>query len=171
MFRTAITIVAVLFFAYSSALSAKEIKIGVVKYSKLMATAPQAAMAEKKLTKEFLPRQKRLESLQKKIIAMEEDLKKSGSVMSESQRRKKERDILSQHREFKRAQDEFREDANIRRNEEFIKLRKAVDSVLRVIAKNEGYDIILIEGVAFSTPKVDITDKVLSRLKQVANKK
>ena len=61
--------------------------------------------------------------------------------MSESERRKLERDIVSRKRDIKREQEEFREDLNIRRNESFDKLRRRVYEVIVDIAKKEKTSI------------------------------
>ncbi|MBS0601020.1 MAG: OmpH family outer membrane protein, partial [Proteobacteria bacterium] len=68
----------------------------------------------------------------------------------------------------KRAQDEFREDFNIRRNEEMAKLQKLIQDAITALAQEERYDLVLNDGaVIFASEAVDITDKVLKRLSAV----
>jgi outer membrane protein len=76
------------------------------------------------------------------------------------------RDIISKKRELKRQQDEFREDYNIRRNEELDKLQKRIIEIIQSVAREEAYDFILSDGVVWASKKVDITDKILMRLNQ-----
>ena len=69
---------------------------------------------------------------------------------------------------MKRAQDEFREDFNIRRNEEMAKLQKLIQDAITALAQEERYDLVLNDGaVIFASEAVDITDKVLKRLSAV----
>jgi len=143
---------------------AAEIKIGFVNAAQVLEQAPQADAARKRLEKEFSPRDKKLVSAQKKVRKLEEKLTRDGAIMSESERRKLERDILAQKRELKRAQEEFREDLNIRRNEAFDKLRRRVFEVINDIAKSEKYDLVVSDGVVYATDRVDITSKVVARL-------
>jgi outer membrane protein len=95
---------------------------------------------------------------------MEDDLVKDGAMMSEAERNKLERDIRNLQREIRRAQEEFREDLNVRRNEELGKIQRQVIEVIRVLAENEEYDLIVSDGVLFAGERVDITDEVLSLL-------
>lgn len=145
---------------------AAEIKIGFVNAAQVLEEAPQADAARERLEKEFSPRDKKLVSSQKAVRKLEEKLTRDGAIMSESERRKLERDILSQKRELKRSQEEFREDLNIRRNEAFDKLRRRVFEVINDIAKSEKYDLVVSDGVVYATDRIDITGKVVAKLKQ-----
>lgn len=144
---------------------AAELKLGFVNAAKILEESPQAEGARNKLEKEFAPRDKELVATQKQIKSREDKLSKDGAVMSESERRKNEREILSEKRDFKRAQDEFREDFNIRRNEEFSKLQKLVFDTIVTLAKQESYDLIVSDGAIYASDRVDITAQVLDSLK------
>jgi outer membrane protein len=52
----------------------------------------------------------------------------------------------------------------LRRNEELAALQKIVQKAIVEIARQEGYDLVLHEGVTHAGPKVDITDKILKKL-------
>lgn len=146
------------------ALAQAELKIGYVNAVKVIEEAPQGQMALKRLETEFGPRDKELVALQDKIKALEEDMDKNGLVMKESDRRAKEREVLALKRDLKRATQEFREDYNIRRNEELSTLQKIVYKAIVEIAKQEKYDLILHEGTIYAGERIDITDQILKRL-------
>jgi len=145
---------------------AAELKIGFVNAAKVLEEAPQADDARANLEKEFAPRDKALVATQKRVRKLEEKLTRDGAIMSESERRKLERDIISQKRDLKRSQEEFREDLNIRRNEAFDKLRRRVFEVITDISKKEKYDLVVSDGVVFANDRIDMTAKVVARLKQ-----
>lgn len=85
--------------------------------------------------------------------------------MSDSQRRSLENDIRNQQRDLKRTGDEFREDFNLRRNEELSKFQKQVLDVINSVAKEQGFDLVINDqATLYASPQVDVTDKVLSRL-------
>ena len=67
-------------------------------------------------------------------------------------------------------EEEFRDDHNLRRNQELGKLQRKVITAIRALAKAEKYDLVISDGVLFAGSKVDITDKVLAKLKQEAKK-
>lgn len=143
---------------------ANELKIGYVNAVKVIEEAPQGESALKKLEAEFAPRDKELVATQNKIKHIEEDLEKNALVMKDADRRGKEREALTLKRELKRATQEFREDYNLRRNEELSVLQKVVYKAIVEIAKQEKYDLILHEGTIYASDKIDITDKVLKKL-------
>ena len=142
-----------------------ETKVGVVNTVRLMEEAPQAKDAQSKIETEFAPREKELVSLQKSIRKLEDKLSRDGAVMSESESSKLEREILSQRRELKRSQDEFRDDLNIRKNEVLSKLQRQMYEATVALAKEKKYDVILGQGVVYSSESVDITPMVLEKLK------
>jgi len=83
--------------------------------------APQAATARQKLEKDFQPRKDEIITAQKKVQKLEQNLVRDADTMSESARRLLERDIISRKRDLRRVQEEYREDLNLRRNEELVK--------------------------------------------------
>jgi outer membrane protein len=144
---------------------AADVKIGFVSIAKILNSAPQAESASKRLEQEFAPRKKGLDEAQKSLRKLEEKLAKDREVMSESQRRNVENDFRNQARELKRSSDEFREDFNLRRNEELGKFQKQVLDVINSVAKEEGFDLVVNDSATlYFSPQVDATDKVLKRL-------
>ncbi len=148
----------------ANVVSAQDIKIGYVNAVKVIETAPQGEAALKKLEAEFGPRDKRLVSMQKDIKELEDDLEKNALIMKDADRREKEREILTMKRNLRRATQEFREDYNLRRNEELAVLQKIVKQAIVEIAKQEKYDLIVHEGTIYASSTIDITDKVLEKL-------
>ena len=146
--------------------SAAEVKVGFVNVAKVLEEAPQADDARAKLEKEFAPRDRDLVASQKALRQLEDKLVRDGAVMSDEERTKLELDVRSRKREIKRQQDEFREDLNLRRNQELATLQQMVLDAIQSLAKAENYDLIVGEGVIFASNRVDISAKVIDRLKQ-----
>ena len=84
-------------------------------------------------------------------------------MIAEADRVRRQRELAETDRELQRRQREFREDLNQRRNEELQGLLERAQRLVRQIAEQEKYDLILQDAVYFS-PRVDITDKVLRAL-------
>jgi len=157
--------VALAAFAVLTGPAMAESKVGVVNTVQLMEEAPQAKAAQSNIETEFAPREKELVSLQKSVRKLEEKLSRDGAVMSEKESSKLERDILSKRRDLKRSQDEFRDDLNIRKNEVLSKLQRQMYEATVALAKEKKYDVILGQGVVYSSKNVDVTDMVLEKLK------
>ena len=145
------------------------LKIGYVNVVKVIEKAPQGELALKRLDTEFAPRDKKLLGMREQIKKLETDLDKDSLVLKSQDREKKERDLLVLKRDLRRSTQEFREDYNLRRNEELAALQKLVYKTIIELAKKEGYDLIVHEGAVYSSSKIDITDKVLQILKHNAN--
>lgn len=151
-------------FSAASAFAA-DVRIAFVNTNKVLEQAPQAESARTLLQNEFSSRDARLVAQQKKLRSQEERLAHDGTMNNE-ERHRLERDVVAQQRELKRARDEFTEDLNIRRNEEFARLQREVASVIVQVAKELDYDLVLESGVVYASDRVDITPQVLARLKK-----
>lgn len=143
-----------------------ETKIGFVDSAKLMEAAPQVKAAQAKIEAEFAPREKELVKMQQDIRTMEDRMSRDSSIMSESESSKLQRDVLAKQRDLKRSQEEFRDDLNIRRNEVLSKLQKEIYDVVVAFAKEQNFDLILTQGVVYSSDRIDVTESVLKKLKQ-----
>jgi len=151
------------FGAMAGLANAAELKIGYVNAVKVIEEAPQGESALKKLEAEFAPRDKQIVEMQNRLKQLEQDLEKNALVLKENEHRSKEFEVATLKRDLRRATQEFREDYNLRRNEELAALQKIVQKTIAEIAKQENYDLIL-ESAVYAGPKVDVTDKILKKL-------
>ncbi len=159
-------LVLVLTICVGQSASALDLKLGVVDIARVLEESPQAEKARTALQEEFTPREQRLVDTQKKIHSLEEQLERDAAIMSESERSKLQRNILSKKRDFKRNQEEFRDDLNFKRNEILEKLQRDLIGSIRDYAKAEGFDILFAEGVIYANDSINITEKVLEKLKK-----
>jgi len=141
-----------------------DLKIGFVNIPAVLEKAPQAEKAKKRLEKEFSPRDKQLVAQQKEIQTLEEKMTRDGSVMGDAERSNLEKDILNKKRDAKRSQQEFSEDFNVRRNDELGKLQRRIVEAIRDIAKAQGFDLLLTDGVIYANEQIDITAQVQTKL-------
>ena len=142
---------------------AADLKIGFIDADRINRESAPAERATKKLEKEFAPREQELRKLDQRIKSLQGQLEKDGLTLSEADRRSREQELGRQTREFQRLQREFREDLNLRRNEELAALFERANKVIKQIAESEKFDLILQEAV-YRSPRIDITDKVLKAL-------
>lgn len=143
--------------------AANDIKVGFVSTERIFKDAAPAQRALKKLEKEFAPREAELQKLGKQARDLQTSLEKDGVTMSESDRRTKEADLGRINRDLQRLQREFREDLNLRKNEELAQVLERANKVIAQIAEAEKYDLILQEAV-YRSPRIDITEKVIKAL-------
>ena len=85
-------------------------------------------------------------------------------TMSESERSKKQKEIQALKIDAQRTEREVREDIDLRRREEIAKVQKQVNVAVEKVAKEQKYDLVLYQGVAYAGKKVDITAIVIKAL-------
>ena len=141
-----------------------ELKIGVVDYGRLVEESPQAKVALDAIRNEFTPRQRDLQNQQASLKAKEDKLQKDGATMSPEQRAQAEKDLRDGAREFQRKQSEVQDDFNARRNEEMSRLQKTLIEQVRTYAKAQNFDLVIADGVIYTTPTIDITPAILAQL-------
>ena len=157
--RTCKTVFVAILMGLTLQAGAAEFKIGFVVFRE----AAPAVKAQKKLEKEFAARDQELQKMTKQAKDLQTYLEKEGVTISDADRRNKERDLANLNRDFQRLQREFREDLNLRRNEELAQVQERANKVIQSIAEAEKFDLILQEAV-YASPRIDITDKVLKSL-------
>jgi outer membrane protein len=94
---------------------------------------------------------------------LEQEFSKNGATMAPADRASKQRDLSQLDQDFQRKQREFREDLNQRRNEELAAVLDRANKVIKQIAEQQHYDLIVQEAV-YVSPRIDITDQVLKAL-------
>jgi len=103
--------------------------------------------------------------LAKQIQTIQESLEKNGVTLSESDRRVKEKDLNELSRDFQRKQREFREDLNLRQNEENAAIIEKANKAIKQLAETEKYDLI-VQDVVWVNPKLDVTEKIIKALSE-----
>lgn len=142
---------------------AQESKIGFVNTERIFREAAPAKTAQVKIDQEFSRREKELQDVSARLKTMSEKLDKDTTVLAESDRLKRQRELSDLDKDFQRKQREFREDLNQRKNEELATVLERTTRVIKQIAEAEKFDIVFQEAV-YASPRIDITDKVLKAL-------
>lgn len=149
----------------ASSVQAVELKIGYVNTERVFRDSSVALKAQKKLEQEFAKREQDIQKMVKQARDVQSSLEKEGLTMAEADKSRKERELANMSREIQRAQREYREDLNQRRNEEFSAIHQKARKLIQEISEKEKYDLIL-ENVVYASPRVDITERVMKALER-----
>jgi len=163
MFKKLVAIALMAGAGVAASAQAAELKLGFVNTERIFRESAPAVRASKKLEKEFAARDQEIQKMAKQFRDLQAHLEKENVTMSETERRNKERDLANLNRDLQRAQREFREDLNIRQNEERAAFQERVNRAIGELAEKEKFDLILQEAV-YVSGRIDITDKVLKAL-------
>ena len=138
-------------------------RIGVVFTERLMTESKMAKAADAKIQAEFSRRQKANEEAMARFKAASDKFDADAPHMNDLERTKRSRELYDMEKDAQRMQREFSEDLLQRKNEERAAIAQKAYKLIEQIAEQEHLDVVLQE-TAWSSPRVDITDKILKLL-------
>jgi len=139
-------------------------RVAYVDIPYLIDKAPQALDAEKRLESEFGPRQEDLQEQRAELSEKELRLANDGATMSEDERGQLDREVRGLERRLKRDEQDFREELNIQKNNEFKKVRILVLEAIARFGESNNYDLIVSDGVLYANESIHVTEKILADL-------
>lgn len=157
-------------FMSASALAA-DLKIGVVSVERILTEAPQVDAVNTSMLERFGPQRDELQKAEKEITKMQENFQRNELVMTEDKLNDLKREIITKIQRLKQKEAMLTQEVGTVRNQELAVLQQQVRGIIDDIAKKGKYDLVLSEGVAFVSPDLDITDKVLDQMKSAFKKK
>lgn len=140
-----------------------DLKIGYVNFPAVVDQAPQTQALMNRLRDEFAPRQRDLVAMQTELQTKQETYQKDASVMGEAERTALEREIRDGQRDLQRADNELREDFNVRQNEELSELQRTLVAQVQAFVRAAGYDLVVTD-VVYVDSRLDITQEVIAAL-------
>ena len=145
-----------------------DLRIGFVNFRRIMAAAPQRDEVNERLEREFGVERDALLQAQSELRDMERRLETihHGDTYNEL-----ERQVINKRRDVSRRDSDYRDNINVRRNEEMAKLQKMIGDEIISLAKEANYDIILNDiGVFYVSERADLSQQVITRLQRKAEK-
>ena len=145
-----------------------DLRIGFVNFRRIMAAAPQRDEVNERLEREFGVERDALLQAQSELRDMERRLEtiRHGDAYNEL-----ERQVINKRRDVSRRDSDYRDNINVRRNEEMAKLQKMIGDEILSHAKEAGYDIILNDiGVFYVSERADLSPLIIKRLQHKAGK-
>ena len=144
------------------------IRIGVVDMPRLVEEYSKIKEVQATLQLEFADKDETLRALNVELKEVQDLV--SNIDLLDTKRKEYERKLLNLDREYARLAAEFRQDYNLRRNEELYKMQKEITDTILEYAENNAYDLILEAGMIYASDKLQLTDIVLDVLKQKLEK-
>ncbi|MDN4060188.1 OmpH family outer membrane protein [Massilia sp. YIM B02769] len=138
-------------------------RIGFVFTERLMTESKMAKAADAKIQAEFSKRQKTNEELVAKFKQMSEKFDADAPRLTDIERTRRARELFDMEKDVQRMNREFQEDLMQRKSEERAAIATKAYKLIEQIAEQEKLDAVLQEA-AWSSPRIDITDKILKQL-------
>lgn len=143
--------------------AAADLKIAVVNMERILRDTQSAAVATERLNSEAKQRQEEIEALTKRFKKRLQIFEKKAPDLSEIDRVTERRELAEMERDVARRSREARDEFNQRRNEEVLLLQSRAARVIRDLATQEKYDLVLYEFF-YASDRVDITNRVIKIL-------
>lgn len=160
-------VVAVLCAMASVCAAARDLKAAYVNGFRVENESAAALRAFEALRREFAPREKGLAQLEKKIAEARAELDRDAGTLSPAARAGRQRELAALAGRLRNAQQNFSEDLESRRREEHARVIAEADAAIRAVAEAGGYDLV-VQDAAYSSPRADITARVLEEMKKRA---
>lgn len=141
-------------------------RIGYVDMKRLLDQAPQVQQAHEHLQQEFAERNATLEADQRHLQTLKDKLAEQRTTLSSAQINQRQQQIDVLAGSVRRARTNMRDALKTRSDQALQQSWQVISNAAVEYARDNGYDLLLPSPVIYASPKFDITDAILDRLRQ-----
>ncbi len=152
--------------ASAAAQPAEPTRIAYVDMKRLLDNAPQVAAGRERLAREFRERDAQLKAQEANLAALKRRQQTGSATLDETQSSQLAREIATLERGIDRLRGQLRGELGTRGAEELGRRWPEIQSVIVEFAREQKYDLVLQGPVLFAASSIDITDRVLERLRR-----
>lgn len=138
--------------------------VAVVDVAYLIDNAPQAQAASRDIEEEFGPAQQRMQEKQQEYQELAEKLQRDGLVMDEQEQQQTQQRLQELEQEIRQMEQQFREELGVEREQAFSGIQEIIAEIVGEIAEEEDLDVVVAQGVLYSSDRADLTERVLQRM-------
>lgn len=139
-------------------------KIAYVDTQRIIRESELFVVGQQKLNEEFSARNQLLELENARLRELEARRDREIDLMSTQDALALRREIDTLERSIKRRRDDTNQALNRRINDLTESIDKRIKEEIGAYAREQGYDLVLTDGVGFAHPRLDITDSVMRRV-------
>src|SRR5690606_38360314 len=141
-------------------------RIAYVDMKRLLDNAPQVIAGRQKLEREFAPRDSELSTEETRLATMRSRHERDSSSMERADAESLRREIDALDRSIKRKRENLRSELKSRSDQELDRSWREINNAVVEFAREQNIDLIVPSPVVYASQRIDITDKVLERLKR-----
>ena len=139
-------------------------RIGYVDTQRIIRESELFAVGRQKLTEEFSARTQVLELEEARLHEIEARRDRNLATMSTPEALELKREIETLERSIQRRRNDMKQALNRRINELSETIDQRIQEEIGAYAREQGYELVLTDGVGFAHPRLDITDAILRRV-------
>lgn len=141
-------------------------RIGYVDMKRLLDQAPQVQQAHDRLQSEFASRDAALKKQEAHLDALRASLASDRDSLDPTQLAERQREVDVLAGSVRRARERMQQELKDRSTQELDKSWQTISNAAVEYARQHDYDLLLPSPVLYASPKVDITDAVLQKLRR-----
>jgi outer membrane protein len=158
------------FFAFilvllNGSLQAQPLKIGYINIDHLVSSSPQFIQANQVVIKAFQPQEKQLLALSKRIQLSADTFNKNSKTLTQSERKTEIKKIANLERQLKQQARSLKKQLNLKNKQELNKIQDLINRVIKQVAEDQNFDLILYQEVAYASKKINITPIISQKLR------
>jgi len=152
--------------AQTSAPAPAAARIGYLDTKRLIDNMPQTVAAREKLEREFAQRDAALRADETRLEELRSRQNRDAPILTLDAADALQREIDALERLIRRSRDNLRNELKARTDQETDRNWREIENTIVEFARSEGYDLIVSSPVVYASPRIDVTDRVLERLRR-----
>ncbi|MEO5559222.1 MAG: OmpH family outer membrane protein [Dokdonella sp.] len=152
--------------SFATAQTPSPTRIGYVDMKRLLDNAPQVVAGRQKLEREFAARDAALKADEKRASDLRERQSGNDASSAKVDAVALQREIDALDRSLKRNRDALRIELKTRSDQELDRSWREINDAVVEFAREQGFDLIVPSPVVYASPKVDVTEQILDRLRR-----
>jgi outer membrane protein len=171
-FVTSLFILSILLAPYIA--NAQSMNIACVDLKRVIVESDQGKQIQKTLTDEQERMKKNLDAKQDELQKLKDAIEKQGATITPEARAEKEKQYQNKLKDYQRLAGDYQSELQQKDSEYMQKVLAELEGIVKTVAEKEKYLIILEKnqaGILYSTPTLDVTDKVIAAFNEAARKK
>ena len=158
------------FFAFilvllNGSLQAQPLKIGYINIDHVVSSSPQFIQANQVVIKAFQPQEKQLLALSKRIQLSADTFNKNSKTLTQVERKIEIKKIANLEYQLKQQAQTLKKQLKLKNEQELSKIQDLINRVIKQVAKDQNFDLILYQEVAYASKKINITPIISQKLR------
>ena len=166
--RFTFQVTSVFWISLAACAQSPEAKVGVVNVQSAVVGTKEGQKASQELEAKFQPRQKDFERREGELSQLQDQLNKSGSVLSEEKRTQLTREFDAKKKKLDRDMSDARDDLAAEQQRLLQSIGQKLLAEVEKYAKEKGFSLVLEvsnpnTSVLFSAPSIDLTQDIITQ--------
>lgn len=155
-----------LFSLFNTTLYAQPLKIGYINIEHVVTSSLQFSQANDKVIRKFKPQESSLLLLNNNIQSLVNKFNKNKDSLSRSETKVEIKKIAGLEKKLKQQALVLKKQLELENKQALGKIQSLINKVIHEIAKEQKFDLILYQKVAYASKKINITELVSQKLRQ-----